>query len=350
MRDDAWKQNATDTPAEDHWFGTRRDGRTRIAYWLFDRQARLQAARHHWTVTREFIQEVWRRFTLDRVPLAAGAISFFSLLSLFPLLLLAVRFLVTPEYIENLVYTYLPADSPLALTIIKQVLHVLTSNKLLTPLVLVLSYWSGSQVFLILESAMNVAWNAQQKRPFWFRRGLAMLMLVIVGTFSAVAIFLTNLMRTPGIPAFIRLPFSVLIPVLLSAAIFALIYLVLPTKKVTFRTVVPGALFAAVMWMTLFQAFGWYAAHVARTSILYGSFWGSILLLLLFYYSAFILVLGAEISATYHHRLIEAGDKEERLVEERERVYEARLERRRFRQHARSARETTAYYSSLDLE
>ncbi|HEX2949376.1 MAG TPA: YihY/virulence factor BrkB family protein [Armatimonadota bacterium] len=284
--------------------------------------------RQRWQDSFAFIKEVYYRFGEDRVSLAAGAITYFTLLSLFPLLLLAVTFAAQGFYaqLENLRSTLGPG---IYNALQAQVISVVRNRGVSTVVAVVFGMWSGSQVFLIVESAMNLAWHATKKRPYWLRRGIGMLMVIIVGTLLIGAILLANLVRflaSLQLPLWghraVELPWlttfliTIIIPTLLISAIFAVMYRVLPVKRVTFRTVIPGALIAGVLWLISLHVFGWYTANIARYQVFYGSLGGLVLLLIWFYYSAFTLLLGAEISAAYHRRLVEAGDRDERLVEE----------------------------------
>lgn len=290
--------------------------------------------REGWRASYEFVREVYLRFSTERVPLSAGAISFFTLLSLIPLLLLGVSltsyFLFADpaqarQIIENAAITLGPE---IARALGEQVFTVVNTRGVLTGFALVLGFWTGSQVFLILEFAMNVTWRSTRRRPFWARRGLALLMVILVGTLLGVAMALTNLIRflatlaptrlfgfVTEISLIVKVLVSFVVPTLLIFTIFGAIYRILPTRRVTIRSIIPGALFAAVLWEGMLHLFGWYVANIANFSVLYGSLGGLVLLMLWFYYNAQILLLGAEISAVYHEHMVQAGVAEEQQVD-----------------------------------
>ncbi len=292
------------------------------------------SARARWREFLAFSRDVLTRFSEDRVPLAAGAITFFTLLSLVPLLVLAVSlatYFIFPgpegvaraqAYITNLAVTWGPE---IARVLGDQVRALVSNRSLSIVLALLVGFWTGSQIFLILESAMNLTWRAHRRRRYWARRGLALLLVLVVGSLLGLAIGLTQAMRVLAqlpLPAWViyvrelslltHFIISFLIPTLLVAAIFAVMYKVLPTRRVTLRSVLPGALVAAVLWDIALHLFGWYVVHAfARFSVIYGSLGGLVLLMLWFYYSAQVYLLGAEISAVYHQRLAREGDKDE---------------------------------------
>ncbi|MHB9024790.1 MAG: YihY/virulence factor BrkB family protein [Armatimonadota bacterium] len=318
----------------------------------------------------DFVVEVWQRFSEDRIFVAAGAIAFFTILSLIPLLLLAVSlassvYLLSSKEHALAEIARLTTDMlgpQIAVSVQKQILSVVSHAKILVGLSLVVGFWTGSQIFLILETAMNLVWHCPKRRPFWLSRGVALLMVVIVGTLMLAAILLTNMLRivdgmpipvlghpidqiSPWIKHVGGWLVSGLAPVLFVSSIFAVIYRLLPTKAVTFRSVIPGALFGGILWTISVHIFGWYTiSSKDHFFMLYDTLSGTVLLMLWFYYSAVIMLVGAEISATYHRRLVEAGNEQERVVEEKERALEARHERQDYRQRLACAVESTAYY------
>ena len=96
--------------------------------------------------------------------------------------------------------------------------------------------WSGSQVFLILESAMNLAWHTQRKRPYWARRGLAILMLIFLNVVMTIAVLLANVIRflasveiplwghrVQELPWLVTMLLTILLPVLIISSVFAMI-------------------------------------------------------------------------------------------------------------------------------
>lgn len=278
---------------------------------------------------KAFITEVYLRFREDHVALAAGAIAFFTILSLFPLILLAISFSAA-EFYRQLSTLSNTLEKPLIILLQQQILSAVNYRGISTAVALFFGLWSGSQIFLILESAMNLAWRVRHKRPFWLRRGLSLIMLLIVGSLLVGAVILVNTVRfivhlrvplwghrVTEVPLLTNTLLTVIIPVLLISILFAIVYRVLPSKRITLRAVLPGAFFAGALWLVSLHAFSWYTTYAfERYHLLYGSFVGLVFLLLWFYYSALIMLLGAEISAVYHRRLLMTGDKEERMFEE----------------------------------
>lgn len=284
-----------------------------------------------------FASEIIQRVSRDHLPVAAAAISFFTVISFVPLLLFGILIAVNFLNMDQLTRDIAPLQSTLgpriAESIAEQVKFVISNKQLLAIAVLILGAWTGSQVFLMLESAINMVWRSRARRSFWHRRVLSVGMVLIVGTLMIGAAALINMIRifskfqlpllgyhVGQVPWLLTTLISGVVPVLLVSAIFAVIYYILPTRKVTFHSVVPGAVAAAIFWSVSLNLFGWYATatHFDGYYFLYGSLGGFIFLMFWLYYSALIMLVGAEVSAVFHQHLVAAGDQQERQVEDEE--------------------------------
>ncbi len=60
-------------------------------------------------------------------------------------------------------------------------------------------------------------------------------------------------------------------------------YYIGPNRKQRFRQVIPGALFATLLWLLATLAFSWYVSHVANYNVLYGSVGAGLALLVWMY-------------------------------------------------------------------
>ena len=85
--------------------------------------------------------------------------------------------------------------------------------------------------------------------------------------------------------------------ILILFAVFWLMYIFVPNRKVKFRTQIPGAAFAAIGWYVLSWAFSIYLDVFKNFSVIYGSLTSIMLLMIWVYWSMYVLLLGAEINA-----------------------------------------------------
>jgi membrane protein len=77
---------------------------------------------------------------------------------------------------------------------------------------------------------------------------------------------------------------------------FALIYFFAPAAKQKFTWISPGAVLAFVFWLVFSLLFSFYVGNFGSYNETYGSLAGVILLMLYIYYSAVIMLIGAEMN------------------------------------------------------
>ncbi|MHB9131318.1 MAG: YihY/virulence factor BrkB family protein [Armatimonadota bacterium] len=281
-----------------------------------------------------FVKELFARYSQDGVPLAGAAVAFFLLLSLVPLLLLlitGVAFVLArrPEDAQALVGNLSETLGPgVERAVQTQLFAVVDNMGVLTGLAVLLGLWSGSQVFVFTELAINHIWRVKRKRSFFASRGIAILMTIVLGVLTAIAIGLSYLIhlltgstisvggwQLPSLSWLTGILLSIVLPWLLVSVVFLLIYRFVPACTVEWRSLIPGAVVAGALWVIVLQLFSLYTLR-ANYSLLYGSLAGLVVLMIWFYYSSQIMLLGAEIAITFHRRLIRAGRVKQSWVEE----------------------------------
>lgn len=276
------------------------------------------------SVQGNFVKGALQRFSRDRGALAAAAVSFYLLLSMIPLLLLLISvaaFFVSPQQALGAARGLTSSvGAGVGGAIQSQVLSVVQHRGVLTGISLLVGLWAGSQVFAFIEMALNQILEAKEDRSFFVQRGLALLMVIIIGILMVITVALGYLVHLLGrvslpligkiseLPWIVTALISILLPILLITLVFLIIYRVLPAKKLPLRVLAVGALTAGILWVIVSQLFSWYTANIANYSVLYGSLGGLILLLLWFNYSSQIMLLGAEVSAVLQARRNVAQD------------------------------------------
>ena len=84
-----------------------------------------------------------------------------------------------------------------------------------------------------------------------------------------------------------------------TATVSALLYYYGPYRQQRWRYVWPGAILATLLWLGATSAFAWYAVHIARYNVMYGSVAASIALLVWMYVLAIVALIGCEFNAEY---------------------------------------------------
>lgn len=181
----------------------------------------------------------------------------------------------------------------------------------------------GAGLFLQLQNALNVVWKVEpdpdnpvlgllKKRFFSFTMvvGTAFLLLVSLILSTALHAFLDRIQAMMPAIAVIWLVVDFLLSISLATLIFALIFRLVPDAEVAWRDVGIGAVVTALLFTAGQTALSAYLGDPARLSV-YGAFASLIVFLLWVYYSAQILLLGAEFTQVYSgwRRGKRAGDE-----------------------------------------
>ena len=279
----------------------------------------------HWAgdspiVNNSVVALGWRVFKElgddDATHLSAG-IAFYAVFSLFPLLLglLAISGIVFSSVtLQEQLLAYVTESMPGSKEFVSKNVEELVRFRGVLGIGAILGLlWSASSVFGAISRAINRAWDVDKNRPFYVAKPMHIIMALGVGvlfllsSFSTAAIeLLSNHSRGLGLfgqEFFLDLGLGNLalraIPWVITLTVFLLLYRLVPNCKTYWRYVWPGAVVAAVLYEVGKGIFVWYLANVANYELVYGSLASMIVLLSWAYLSAFILILGAEISSEY---------------------------------------------------
>jgi len=245
----------------------------------------------------------------------AAAIAYWSLLSLFPFLLLILSLLgsLTADQADrdaavDFVFRYFPRQ----FDFITRQLDAFRGQSVRIGIGGgVTLTWASLGVFNALSSAVNHAWGVEHHRSFLKHRLFSFIMLLSAsGVFASALVvasaakvaqstwFWTLLGGSPWIAWLTGLSAAFATTLLLIVCV-ALVFYFVPNTKVRFRYVWPGAIVTGVLWHGAFAAFAWYASDLARWNVIHGSIATVVVFLLWIYISAVILLYGVEMSASY---------------------------------------------------
>lgn len=266
-------------------------------------------------------------FLDDEMSTYASALAYQMLFSLFPFLLFLIAligFLHLPDFFSWLRLQSELVLPPQALDQVNPVIDQLQQSKGgLLSIGIVIALWTASAGVRLMMSAMNAAYDVVEARPVWKRIplsvlytiGIAMMMLAVAALMVTGPQVMNWLAAQIGMEDFIVTLWTILrwplIVMLLMVAV-ALIYYVMPDVKQEFRFITPGSVLAVVVWIVASLGFGYYVKTFADYNAMYGSIGAIIVLLLYFYISAAVLLLGAEMNAVVEHMSAEGKDKGEK--------------------------------------
>ncbi len=248
-----------------------------------------------------------------RGTLLAAAISYYTLFSLFPLTLLAFSIfglVLRDEALQvrvlDAVIDFLPVEDDAVARSLRRIAEV---GPTLTIFSFIGAAWTAAALSAAIRQALNLVFDAHQKRPFLRAKLIdyALLPIIALPLLGGVVVTaITRLMRQeiaelfPVLEAVFGWTWTLGtlgLSFLLSFTAFALIYWLLPNKPLRFRYLFPGALVAAAAFEALKGGFTFYLANFANYDVLYGSLGSVIILLFWVFLTANILVLGAEVAA-----------------------------------------------------
>lgn len=269
-------------------------------------RARPPRPRRSEGIWRLALRRVWYRLQNDPIDILAGGVALFGVLSLMPGLaaLISIYGLVaSPADIEAQV-------APLARVVPPEVVSLATTQlqsaaDTSAPALgfafagsLLLALFSATGGLRALMSALNLAHNHPEKRS-WLKRTLIAMALGVGGLVTVMVavglvVLLPTLLRVVRLDAHTETVVNVMrwpaLFVLVMGAI-AVLYRVGPVDPT--RRIAAGAAAATVLWMVASVALSTYVDRVGNYSGLYGAFGGALVVILWFYVSAFVILLGA---------------------------------------------------------
>jgi membrane protein len=234
----------------------------------------------------ELARRLWRETQKDELLGRAAQLSYYALLALFPALifLTALMGLFSVESFMPELMSYLrnvlPAD---ALSMVQRFLTQVAegSGANILSLGALGALWASSSGVTAIMDALNVVFGVQEdRRPFWRVR-----LTAIVLTIGVAFTWMWNVLQWPIIAG-------------LMLIVVAAIYHICPDRQYKhWRWITPGSLFAVVMWLIVSLGFKAYVDNFGDYNKVYGSIAGVIVLMLWFYWSGMVLLLGGEINA-----------------------------------------------------
>jgi membrane protein len=257
--------------------------------------------------------------TTDRISLAAAGCAFYATLALFPaisMLISTMGLVLAPVTAERELAAVSGLLPPQAFGLIADRVNQLVSKsggELSAHLAIsfLLTFWSSSTGSKSVLSAVNIAYDVTERRPFLRFQliGLSMTLIAILCAILAIAVLVLlppaigflglaqhggSLIHAAGMAMLIGFFFVAI----------TLLYRFGPLRqKPKRRRVTPGTMLATVLWLLASEVLSFYVSRMSSFGATYGSLAAIIGVMLWFYVSAYAVLLGAELNA----RLEQAG-------------------------------------------
>jgi len=266
-----------------------------------------------------------REFQVDNLKDWAAALTYYSVLSIFPALVVLVSLIGLAG--RSTIQTLLDNLGQVAPGSVNQILEGAIQNLqqtrgsagLLALAGLAVALWSASNYIAAFMRASNAIYDVPEGRPIWktlpIRIAVTVVVMVLLAA-SAVAVVATGgladrIGRLLGLGSAVVTVWDIVkwpVLLLLISFMFALLYWASPNAKQGFRWVTPGGLLAVVVWVAASVAFAIYVANFSSYNKTYGSLASVIIFLVWLWLSNIAILLGAELNAELERgRAIAAG-------------------------------------------
>ena len=245
----------------------------------------------------------------------AAAMSYYALVSLFPLTLglisLTSFFLEdapTHQAIVDWVASFLPGSESL---IEANIDVVLEARGTIGVFAIIGLFWTGSAVFGGITRSINRAWDVHTDRPLYLSKARQLVMALFTGLMFLFSTSISTFLRIYERIAYLDFPYAEMLvktgsvvilyasSFVLILAVFLMLYKFVPNTKTYWRYIWVGAIVAAALFETTKNLFIWYLNTFTNFGSIYGTLASVVALLLWAYLSGLILILGAELSSEY---------------------------------------------------
>lgn len=268
---------------------------------------------HPWA----FLARTLKGFRANQGLLLAGAVAYYALLSLVPLMVLAVialsHVIAPPELLATLgryLEWLVPGQSQ---AIVAELATFLAHRDVIGWVLLATMLFFSSLAFAVLENAMSVIFHhrvAIRRRPvlvsllipYVYILGLGFGLLLVTLVAGGLQTLGEERIAWLGRSWSLGAASSVLLYLLgLAGEVFVLtsIYLVMPVGRLSLSHALIGGLTAAGLWEVSRHALVWYFATLSQIGVVYGSLATAIAVLISLELAATLLLLGAQVIAEY---------------------------------------------------
>lgn len=261
-----------------------------------------------------------KTFRQNQGLLLAGAVAYYMLLSILPLLILLVLALspfLAEEQLLSTLNRYLDLMAPgLADPLVEQLAKFLEHRHATGGILLLTLVVSSSLAFTVLEKSLATIFHHRVKahRRHWITSALLPyayilaigigLLLVTLASGALEALGTREINILGHIRSLEGAAGALLYATGLAGEILLLssIYMVMPSGNLSWRHALVGGVTAGLLWELTRHLLTWFFATLSKIGVLYGSFATAISLLLSFEIAATVLLIGAQVIALYEQR------------------------------------------------
>ncbi len=274
----------------------------------------------------KFLWRVLVGFKRNQGLLLAGAVAYYTLLSIIPMLaliLVGLSHFIEQQQLYNTILSNLKLVIPAyAESVTGQVWGFLARRQLVGIIGILFMLFFSSMAFTVLENAMAIIFSHRARKhrrhflisaiipyAYIFLLGIALLIITIVaGALGALSdkhlILLGWDLSLEGTSRFMLYLSGMAGMVVMLTSL----YLVMPVGHIPIRYALAGGVTAAVLWEIIRHILVWYYASISLVNVIYGSLATAVVALLSIEIAVIILLLGAQVIAEFEHSIMEAAE------------------------------------------
>ena len=292
----------------------------------------MAAMKKNWKDLRHLLCLIAARFGQDRCAQMAASLTFTTLLSLVPLITIAlILFSAFPVFTDFsgqiksfLLSNMMPETGKMVLRYVEQFAE---SAAKLTAVGIVFLALTAMLMMHTIEDAFNTIWRVSRPRPLVQRVLVYWAVLTLAPLLIGGSLSLTSWLVGMSVGYARQIPeFGVVmlkvVPVLLTTLAFSLLFRVVPNRYVPLRHAIVGGVAAALAFESMNRAFAVYIAHFPTYKLVYGAFASIPIFLLWIYLSWLTILMGALIAASLSHW---RGDSAQDILPEAQIYYALRI-------------------------
>ncbi|MDI6726354.1 MAG: YhjD/YihY/BrkB family envelope integrity protein [Smithellaceae bacterium] len=260
-----------------------------------------------------------KNFRLNGDATQAAAISYYALLSAFPLFiltLLVISYLLGsyPGIQETLIGAIREYHPYLTEKLLTQLGAIEEKKRLLGGLGVISLLWFASLVIRALEMALNRIFHAGARRNLLASTAMALSLMILVWV-AALLMVVINYGQTLisldhavrelfawSLPPYFTLLFGHAIPYLIMITIVGFCYKVIPQSRITIGSALAGGVIFTFFMAIAKFLFTWYLANHSRYTIIYGSLDALVVIFIWIFYLSLIFLFCAELVSSYRRR------------------------------------------------
>lgn len=268
---------------------------------------------------KKFVKEIYYRLMYDEISLLSANLSYYFILSLFPMLIVALAltpyFKIDQQFLLEKIHSFAPGDlGDYLFDMISEVLN--NKNNTIITVGIVFTLWSASSGIYGIIIAFNNAFRVRDGRIWIVTKFISVVItaLFLVGMFVVLALVVFGKQLTYLLfhkfnldEGFYNL-WSVLnysFPILFIFIVFVFLYIMGPNLKLKAISILPGAIFSTISWTLVSRLFGYYIDHFSSYIKTYGTIGAFMAFIIWLYITGYILIIGAEINAIFHNYRVE---------------------------------------------